>query len=131
MIQNVLHKYDLRCVLVYANGKVWCGQWNRSSPDDPATCASMQPRDGLLYAAIEGKDKATKAQTVLAKVTADSFMQFRWVGAVRAPGGAVFGSVKRHPTVIGLTLVERHQEAIVLRSGKVEYKVKTIQLRGR
>lgn len=129
MVETVMHKYDLRCVLVYSNGKTWTSQWNRSSPEDPATCASMQPRDGLLYAAIQGKEKRTKAVSVLATCKADDFLQFRWVGAVRAPG-MNFGKIKRTPTVIGLTIVERWQEVSVMRSGKMEQKTKTLNLRG-
>jgi len=90
----------------------------------------MQPLEGLLFAAVEAKEKNTKQITLLAKSTGGSFRQFRWVGAVRAPGGK-FGKVTVQPTVIGLTLVESLQEAIVLRSGKVEYKVRTFQLRGK
>lgn len=110
-------RYELRCVLHYANRPSWRSQWGMTGPNQ-CDFAWSQPREGLVAACIEAKDVNTKQIVSLVECDGPDFCDFRWVAVTKVPLGTPRPMETRGVNV-GLTLVMRRHSTTVLMDGRI------------
>lgn len=95
----------------YADKPPRIGGWDYTG-EDPLLQAWRQPREGLVFAAIEAKDHNQVIHRIF-ECSGEDFCNFQW--EVAAPI-SLNGSVGQHRH-IGLTLVSRNKRATIFKNG--------------
>lgn len=101
------------------------GMWSHPGPkDDFATKAWCNNAEGLVCAAIEGKNIETRELVTLVECDGADFRNFAWIVAAPLPGFMPkgFGSVTPISYVVGLRLLTRDKDVAVYDNGTAEVK---------
>jgi hypothetical protein len=113
--------YLLRCRFDFINRPTWASQWDKSGPND-TDMACYQNKNGLLRAAIEGKDFFSKKIKILAQCEGQDFCNFEWAATVAASAGA---TGKIEATNVGLVLVTRYERLTIYKTGKAQIEMRS------
>ena len=122
---NNLRKYDFRWVLDYGTHQK-CGPWSKPVLDE-AGKATNQPREGLLWALVEGRDHQG-CEKVLARCSGLEYVAFNFRVIARTPvsigdkGGKA--GMSRYQAV-GMTLITQDKLIDVLDTGVVTERERT------
>ena len=119
-----MNKYLLRCRFDFANRPTWFSQWDKSG-DMPCDKACFQNKEGLIRAAIEGKDRDTRQTVVLAECDGHDFNNFEWAATAPMAGMAVKGSQQLVTTNVGLILVTRSERVIIGMDGSCKIETRS------
>lgn len=122
----------LRWRLDYADGRTRRGLWSFAGTGDEHVC-SLQPRTGLVRAAIERKEIGGSTAEIVAECAGQDFCLFKWISAARQP--VTFGSSERPrlswrkapPVVIAAVLVTREDQALAYADGTVRVETRTAE----
>lgn len=101
----------LRWRFEYTDKPARVGVWNYTG-DDKSLQAWSQPKENLLFAAIEAKDHNQVIHRVF-ECPGEDFCNFQWEMEARFSMG---GSVSSH-RLVGLTLVSRTERATIFNNG--------------
>ena len=107
--------FSLRCVLTYADGKIWRGMWDKSGTA-LSDMAVGQPKEGLSLASIEAKNLETRAVSEVVSCEADKFEKFQWLAVARAPS-TIRGSYTVQGIVAGLTIQTKKERVTAFVDG--------------
>lgn len=112
-------RYLLRWRFDFGNGRPEkYGQWSRPATRNEDMAAFVN-KDGIVRAAIEGKDIETREVRVLAECDGWDFVNFQWMAEARMGfGAAAPGPLAAH-RLVGLKLVTREVELQVNEAGDV------------
>ena len=111
-------KYELRWRFDYAGRPSKYGKW--SSPGTtPELQAWTHNKEGLARASIEGWNVLTQEIKTLAECDGWNFVNFQWMAVAMTPASAV-GIAKPVHALVGLKIVTRDDDLVVLASGDAE-----------
>lgn len=116
-------KYLLRWRFDYINKPSKAGLWMQHGPN-PSDQAWCQSREGLLYARVEGKHLQDRTVSILAECPAADFCLFQWNAAqITGPKFQPIGG----PIIVGIHLVTRYFDILVLADGSVKMNPRSEQ----
>lgn len=98
--------YMLRWAFEYSNRPRKAGMWGMATKN-PVDSAWAQPKDGLIYALIEGKDIKTRLTHRLVECPGADFRTFQWVATAALPGMGLKGAVTLRSKLVGLKILSR------------------------
>lgn len=106
---------DLRWVLHYSDGRKKIGLWSNGGDEkDKSTQAWAQSTEGLACACIEARNlQNPKRHVVMASVPGADFCCFNWMATAPLQYGW------HQPKIVGMVLVSRTAEVVILRDGSV------------
>lgn len=115
------HACDVRWHFDYADRAPKFGAWT-----DPGNCTTttawMQPKEGLVRAAIIARDRMTRRIYAIAECDGHEFVEFRWIAAASMPmtPGMLGGErAKFIGSINGMTLVTPKEKVHVYVNGQV------------
>jgi hypothetical protein len=116
-------KYKLRWRFDFAQKPAKYGMWDKPG-ETKETQAWCQNGEGLIRAAVEGKDPVTKEEVILAQCDGHDFVNFQWMAAAKV-NPFFKGTAKTSHFLLGLKLTTREKAFEVFPDGMVNKKDRT------
>ena len=114
--------WDMRWRFDFAGRPSIYGKWS-----SPSVTAHDKNKEGLVRAAVEGKDRVTGEIKALAECDGHDFVNFQWLATANVPRpmGKWEGDVKPVHRLMGMKLVTRNFQFFVMPDGDVVLQQRT------
>jgi hypothetical protein len=124
LVCGVPEAFKLRWRFVYFDGKPdRFGAWSRAG--DQSTMAAYAPKEYLSKALVEGKNIRTGKTRVFFEIPGEDYINFEWIGAIRANPFSVKGEQTYSPEIIGCIIHSREMVYSVSIAGAMKRRPRT------